>query len=274
MNRWQQLLLAFTCLLMAYFSGAKIADRSNKTIIKKMPAIVKPVRTTITSRANLGVGMGEVIDFSLLDESGRSRTFSELRDGHPTLVYFFAGGCRHCQSLLPQMESLTTRVRERGYRVVGIQYYGSPEQGREFLDRYKLPSPILADSQAEVCSRFKVGEFTVFLVGANNNLYFREVINGSNWPGEAIIDDVLAQGGNAVVEGFEPADSVNIERFANTILANQPNLQRLYNPISISLILLIILTAFVMLVATNGSWLPVLAAGELLLMGVVYDLWL
>src|SRR5438105_1105920 len=172
MSKWQQSLLALACLVISYIAGVGL------------PLLVKQIGRDLqnspqVASSTVNASLGPMLDFSLQDEFGRERTFSEAHSGRPAFVYFFSGGCSHCFNMLQKMGPVIARAQERGFRVIGIEYYGTPDQGQQFRQKYNLPTPILADPKGEVCGRFGVGEFTAFLVGADNNLYFRSLMNGS-----------------------------------------------------------------------------------------------
>ena len=98
--------------------------------------------------------------------------------------------------MLPKLQEneLLYRAKQLGYEVIGISFYGRPQQDKAIAEKFGLPSPILADPQGLVCRSFGVGEFTIALIGADNVFYYREMMYGNNWPTDELLNNILKIG--------------------------------------------------------------------------------
>lgn len=101
-------------------------------------------------------------DFTLPDENGKEHSLSDYR-GAPLVLYFYpeddTPGCTK--------EACNFRDDYRAFTELGIQLVGiSPDDSqshRNFIDKYKLPFPLLADPGHKVCDLYDVwGEKVMF----------------------------------------------------------------------------------------------------------------
>jgi peroxiredoxin len=131
-------------------------------------------------------------DFFLKNEMGELAFFYEIKGESPALIYFFSGGCNHCSQMLSQMQQneILYKAKTLGYKVLGVQYHATPKQCKEMIDTYKFPSPILADQDARLSTKFRIEDFAIFLVGKDKTLYFRDGIDGNNWPSDEKLKDI------------------------------------------------------------------------------------
>lgn len=315
MNKSQQLLIGlsflFLSILIANLPSFLFSTKANSiTQVETKASVQKSYAPTALAKAS-----EELSDFSLQDENGEQQSFRAIKGDKPALIYFFAGGCGHCLQMLPKMQQteILYRAKSLGYAVMAVEYYGSPTHGKQMQQEYSLPSPILADQQAQVCGKFGVGEFTIFLVGADNILYFRDIMNGNNWPTDDLLKTVASKPANTnntsnidssnnvnpvdpvnPVNSVDPVDSVDpitsnnttinpydfltvepqANIFATTFLANNINAQRLYQIVYLMALLATLLGTIVALAVTKESWLPILAISQMFFLGTYYHVWI
>ncbi len=96
----------------------------------------------------------EHLDFTLKDLSGKSWTFSELRD-KVVLVNFWATWCPPCRKEMPDLETLYQRFGSKGLVVLGI----SDEEAAKvepFIREHKVSFPVLLDPGRKVNEMFVV----------------------------------------------------------------------------------------------------------------------
>lgn len=304
MSKVQELIIGLSFFLLSILIGGLYSSYATQT---NSLTEVAMEQTAIVSGANTEYPPikinEEVRDFSLQDQLGQIRSFRELRNNKYTLVYFFAGGCGHCLQMLPKLQEnkLLYRAKELGYEVIGISFYGRPQQDKAIAEKFGLPSPILADPQGAVCRSFGVGEFTIALINADNILYYREVINNNNWPSSELAENVSKlnhfkvmsselpttgdQKQDSILAFEEPKNKTNSDKmqslpyflyhdFSLTILNNSENLKILYVIAYPIFLLTIFLVTFVNLSLTKTSWLPILAMSQVTLIATFYDNWL
>ncbi|MFY9223174.1 MAG: TlpA disulfide reductase family protein [Blastocatellia bacterium] len=304
MSKVQELIIGLSFFLLSILIGGLYSSyvvQTNSLIQTetKQPHVVSGANTEYSP-----IKINEKVrDFSLQDENNQIRSFQELRNNKFTLVYFFAGGCGHCLQMLPKLQEnkLLYRAKESGYEVIGISFYGRPQQDKVIAEKFGLPSPILADPQGAVCRSFGVGEFTIALINADNILYYREVINSSNWPSSELAENVSKlnhfkaisselpttgnQQKNSILIVEEPKNKTNSNKmlslpyvlyhdFSLTILNNSENLQILYTILYPSFLLIILIVTIINLSLTKTSWLPILAMSQVALIATFYDNWL
>lgn len=94
-------------------------------------------------------------DFTALDQDGKAVTLSALR-GQPVVLYFYpkddTPGCTvQACSLRDQIGEL----RQRGAVVLGVSG-DSVRSHRKFTDKYRLPFPLLADTDHEIGKAYGV----------------------------------------------------------------------------------------------------------------------
>ncbi len=305
MSKVQELIIGLSFFLLSILIGGLYSSYVVQTNSLIQTETKQPYVVSNTNIDNSPIKINEKVrDFSLQDENNQVRSFQELRNNKFTLVYFFAGGCGHCLQMLPKLQEnkLLYRAKELGYEVIGISFYGRPQQDKVIAEKFGLPSPILADPQGAVCRSFGVGEFTIALINADNILYYREVINSNNWPSSELAENVsklnhfkaisseLPTTGNQqenntlTTSQTLPNDTTNVENtmfasllthdFTYTPLSNFPFLQRIYTFLYPVFLLAILLFTIVALTVTKQSWLPTLAMSQVLLITTFYDNWL
>jgi peroxiredoxin Q/BCP len=110
-------------------------------------------------------------EFSLPDETGKTRTLSEFR-GHPVILYFYpkddTPGCT--------TEACNFRDDYSEYTKAGVTILGvSPDTSKshtKFKEKYSLPFTLLADTDHQVCELYGVWGLKKFM-GREYNGVFR-----------------------------------------------------------------------------------------------------
>jgi len=134
-------------------------------------------------------------DFRLLDDQGEHVDASELRDGRPSVVYFYpkddTPGCTlEACSFRDQFEAFT----DAGARVMGVSS-DAPETHRQFKERHRLPFKLLSDPGGHVARAFGVqklmglvpGRVTFVLDGAGHVRHrFSSAFNAARHVKEAL----------------------------------------------------------------------------------------
>lgn len=107
----------------------------------------------MTSRVNVG---DTVEDFALPDETGASRSLSELLDGGPVVLFFYpAALTAGCTAEACHFRDLAAEFAAAGARPVGISG-DSVDRQQEFAGRHTLGFPLLSDTDGTIRERFGV----------------------------------------------------------------------------------------------------------------------
>ncbi|MFM1846830.1 MAG: hypothetical protein RL417_304, partial [Pseudomonadota bacterium] len=110
-------------------------------------------------RSETGLYPGDLApDFSLPTISGGGSETLKLSDlkGRVVLVNFWASWCSPCIAELPAMERLYSRLKDRGFVILGVGVDDQPESLGEFQRKYGLTFPLVVDAAGEVKSRYKL----------------------------------------------------------------------------------------------------------------------
>jgi peroxiredoxin Q/BCP len=95
-------------------------------------------------------------DFTLPDQSGSPRSLAELLGGDRLVLYFYpADFSPVCTRQACTLRDEHDRLRESGRRVAGVSA-GSIGTHAKFAKAFRLPFPVLADSDKSVCRAYGV----------------------------------------------------------------------------------------------------------------------
>lgn len=122
-------------------------------------------------------------DFTLpvLDGDGKTLRFSEIA-GKAVWLNFYATWCPPCNKEMPNIVAMEAKYRDAGLAVVGIDVGESAEKARAFQAKYKIPFPILLDSDFAVYkSIFKNVGFPSSMFFAGGGLISCIVMDDLTW---------------------------------------------------------------------------------------------
>ncbi|MFF4352965.1 peroxiredoxin [Streptomyces sp. NPDC001530] len=107
----------------------------------------------MTSRVNVG---DTVEDFALPDETGASRSLSELLGDGPVVLFFYPAALTPgCTAEACHFRDLAAEFAAAGGQPVGIS--GDPvDRQQEFAGRHTLGFPLLSDTDGAIRERFGV----------------------------------------------------------------------------------------------------------------------
>lgn len=107
----------------------------------------------MTSRVNVG---DTVEDFTLPDETGASRSLSELLGDGPVVLFFYpAALTAGCTAEACHFRDLAAEFAGAGARPVGISG-DTVDRQQEFAGRHTLGFPLLSDTEGTVREQFGV----------------------------------------------------------------------------------------------------------------------
>lgn len=107
----------------------------------------------MSERVNVG---DKIDDFDLPDETGTTRTLSELLADGPIVLFFYpAALTAGCTAEACHFRDLAAEFAAAGARPVGISG-DSVEKQQEFTGRHNLGMPLLSDADGTIRERFGV----------------------------------------------------------------------------------------------------------------------
>src|SRR5947209_3760708 len=116
-----------------------------------------------------GVRVGQrLIDFTLPDLDGRTRSLKELRGRSVVQVTFWATWCVPCMQEIPQIRQIYDRYRPQGFEVLSIalNLRETPDGVRAIARDFKIDYPILWDGDGALMKRFNISMVPQnFLIG-------------------------------------------------------------------------------------------------------------
>jgi len=129
----------------------------------------------------------------LANVDGTPRTLENLR-GSVVLLNFWATWCIPCRDEMPAMERLHRDYRQRGLRVLGVNFKESAPEVRVFLDKLGVSFGTVLDTDGKVSEKYRVRGLPVtFLVDREGTLRWK-AIGVREWDGphgRAHLEEVL-----------------------------------------------------------------------------------
>ena len=107
-------------------------------------------------------GFEAAADFTLPTFDGGTFALSEYTDA-PLFIYFWASWCAPCFREAPLIERLWPEFEAAGYTFVGVNILDSEGDAREFIERFDLSFPLVANLDSEEDVRTFVEQFDLSL---------------------------------------------------------------------------------------------------------------
>ena len=148
--------------LMAYKIGAFQNETAIERAIKgTFPSLI------LSPKTETGAQVGNVApDFTLLTINGQSITLSNFR-GKTVLLNFWVSSCDACVLELPYLQTASDNRTNQQFAILTINCGESSQTVRSIVDPLKLSFPMLLDSEGTVCTAYKRGAPTAFLIDSN-----------------------------------------------------------------------------------------------------------
>lgn len=94
-------------------------------------------------------------NFEVADQEGKIRTLSDY-DGKKLVLFFYPrANTPGCTDEVCNLRDNFTELKERGFALLGVSADTARKQGN-FVKKYSLPFPLLADVDKEVINAYKV----------------------------------------------------------------------------------------------------------------------
>jgi peroxiredoxin Q/BCP len=89
-----------------------------------------------------------------IDQDGKAINFKDFYAKGPTLVYFYPkSDTPGCTKQACSLRDEWSALKEKGIQVIGVSG-DKPEEQKAFIDKHKLPFPIVADHDFKVAEAF------------------------------------------------------------------------------------------------------------------------
>lgn len=124
--------------------------RPNATVLGTLFATLCLLLASVALAVDTGARAPEI---GAADMSGNRVTIGSLR-GNVVIVDFWASWCEPCADSMPVLESLYTRMRGDGLRIVGVSQDRSADNIAPFLRRHPVTFPIVHDAGNAIAGRY------------------------------------------------------------------------------------------------------------------------
>lgn len=122
---------------------------------------------TLSPKTSVSPEIGNVApDFTLQTTDGQSITLSKFR-GKTVLLNFWVSSCPACVTEMPYFQAVFDEQTNKGLVIVAINCGETSQTVHNIVDGLKLTFPILLDPDGNVCTDYKRGAPTTFLIDSN-----------------------------------------------------------------------------------------------------------
>ncbi|MCJ7655928.1 MAG: redoxin domain-containing protein, partial [Dehalococcoidia bacterium] len=149
-------------ILKAYKIGAFQSRQAMEEALKSVfPSLV------LTPKVEIGSEIGNAApDFTLQTTDGQSITLSKFR-GKTVLLYFWVSSCTACVTEMPYFQAAFDEQTNEELAIVAINCGETSQTVQNVVDDLGLTFPMLLDPDGNVCTDYKRGAPTTFLIDSN-----------------------------------------------------------------------------------------------------------
>jgi peroxiredoxin len=149
-------------VLKAYKIGAFQSQQSMEDALKSIfPSLA------LTPKFEIGAEIGNAApDFTLQTADGQSITLSKFR-GKTVLLHFWMSSCTACVTEMPYFQAVFDEQTNDELAIVAINCGETSQTVQNIVDDLGLTFPMLLDPDGNVCTDYKRGAPTTFLIDSN-----------------------------------------------------------------------------------------------------------
>jgi peroxiredoxin len=121
----------------------------------------------LTPKIEIGAEIGDAApDFTLQTNHGQSITLSKLR-GKTVLLTFWVSSCPACVTEMPYFQTVFDEQTNEELAIIAINCGETSQTVQNVVDNLGLTFPMLLDPDGKVCTDYKRGAPTTFLIDNN-----------------------------------------------------------------------------------------------------------
>jgi peroxiredoxin len=149
-------------ILKAYQIGPFESQEAIESALKKVfPSL------TLKPKTETGPEIGRLApDFTLQAINGQSTNLNEFR-GKTVLLNFWVSSCSACVDEMPYFQTVFDEQVNEGVVILAINCGESIQAVKNIVDGMELTFPMLIDPDGKVCTAYKRGAPTTFLIDGN-----------------------------------------------------------------------------------------------------------
>jgi peroxiredoxin len=104
-------------------------------------------------------------DFTLWTLSGAEVNMTQLRDGKPALIFFWATWCPHCRGQLQALAQKHHDIEQKGIKIILVDIAEDPREVGAYLKAHKAALDVFLDQDEGVAGQYHIiGVPTFFFV--------------------------------------------------------------------------------------------------------------
>lgn len=104
-------------------------------------------------------------DFTLETLSGEKVNMTQLRDGKPALIFFWATWCPHCRGQLQALTQKHHDIEQKGIKIILVDVGESPREVEAYVKAYDITLDVFLDQEAALAEQYHIiGVPTFFFV--------------------------------------------------------------------------------------------------------------
>lgn len=119
-------------------------------------------------------------DFSLLDNTGKTWTLSELR-GQVVFVNFWSTWCAPCREEMPSMQRLYEAMPKDKFKMLAILSRDDPFMADTFAMKHGITIPILFDKENKVGPQYGITGVPETYIIDKNGVLIEKFIGPARW---------------------------------------------------------------------------------------------
>ncbi len=113
----------------------------------------------------------QAAEFTLKDLDGQAWTLSQIRNGRPAILFFWATWCPHCRSQLKMLNEEIEAIHEKGIEVILVDLEEDAKQVKSFMDRNGFDLNVLVDPDGKTTEDYVIpGVPTFYFIAADGGI--------------------------------------------------------------------------------------------------------
>jgi len=164
-------------ILKAYQIGAFQSAKAMESAVNSVfPSLILNPKTETSPqiinnpKTETGPEVGKVApDFTLETIDGKSISLNDFR-GKTVLLNFWMSTCDACVSELPYLQTASDNITGKQAVILTVNCGESSQAVHSVIDRLKPSFPVLLDPEGTVCTEYKRGAPTAFLIDSSGTI--------------------------------------------------------------------------------------------------------